>query len=97
MKIFIAVAVIVLVMAGAAFAGTWTYKAQFYGDNYPDVSSNEKAMMIVHDMKEAGDKAVVKKKTYRVTVIHVYDPYTGEQLWPVNTKKRDNFVEIQSR
>lgn len=61
----------------------WKQQAEFYRDNYPDSTQEEKAKMLMESMKKHNDKYTTTTKMYTVTVTQVFDN-AGLQIWPVN-------------
>lgn len=72
----------------------WKQQAEFYRDNYPGCTSNEKARMLADSMSSNKQQFNIDKKVYRVEVLHLY--IDGRKIWPVDktkSKKRFDYSE----
>ena len=56
-------------------------QAGFYSDNYPKLTSNEKAEQLMKQFDNDRTPYTAKKKTYKVECIYIYD-YSGRQIFP---------------
>ena len=61
-------------------------QAGFYYSNYPKVSSNDKAQMLMQQFDTDRTPYTAKKKTYKVECILIYD-YKGHQVFPDKGKE----------
>ena len=63
----------------------WSQQAELYTITYPDCTNNQKALMLIRDMKMEGCSVQASHKVYKINVIYVCQD--GKQIWPV---KRQN-------
>jgi len=90
----------VLLICGCATGGvpnTWKNKAGFYDSNYPNITKNNKAKMIIDRMKFEGKVPIVEEREIITKVIVVYNE-SGTQIWPTEEiKNKANLSNIGDR
>lgn len=67
----------------------WKQQAEFYRDNYPKCSNNQKAEMLMKSMDYYNDKYNREDKVYKVKVIHIYDEQ-HKQIWPIIKNEKND-------
>ena len=67
----------------------WHIRADFMTSHYPNCTQNDKALILVRQMKEAKENFTIVRKYYKTEVIYIITD--GTRIWPCY--RDDDLVE----